>query len=192
MKRIFILILALMLIALPSLAEPMTGLAFTTGTAEDGSLMFYFEDLSLRLPADWQEKVLAEPSGNSLAFYHRASYEKYLEEGLENGGFLFSLGASVNSSFSELPAFEYLGFSEISCMNYYLELPSDYPAYMGDEAVRAEYDAMYAQIGQIAQDAVIYGEDTAAPQDDVEATDDTAPQDDVEATDDAGQGNQHL
>lgn len=185
MKRIFILILALMLIALPTLAEPMTGLAFTTGTAEDGSLMFYFEDLSLRLPADWQEKVLAEPSGNSLAFYHRASYEKYLEEGLENGGFLFSLGASVNSSFSELPAFEYLGFSEISCMNYYLELPSDYPAYMGDEAVRAEYDAMYAQIGQIAQDAVIYGEDTAAPQDDVEAMDDAMPQDDA-------QGNQHL
>ena len=180
MKRVFTLILAMLLLALPVLAEPMTGLAFTTDVAEDGSLVFYFEDLSLRLPAEWKDKVLGVPNGNSLSFYHRASYENYMAEGIENGGFLFSLGASVNTSFSELPSYKYLGFSDISCMNYYLELPSDYPAYMGDEAVRAEYDAMSAQIDQVAESVVIYGEDTAAPQ--------TEP----EPTDDGGQGNKHL
>ncbi len=183
MKRVLILILAMLMFALPALAEPMSGLAFTTEPGEDGSLVFYFEDLTLRLPPEWKDKVLGVPFGNSLGFYHRASYEKYLEEGIENGGFLFSLGASVNTSFSELPSFKYLGFSEISCMNYYMELPSDYPAYMGDESIRAEYDAMFAQVDQVAQSVVIYGPD-AAPQADAE------PQ--AGATDDAGQGNKHL
>ena len=181
MKRAFILILAMLMLALPVLAEPMTGLAFTTDVADDGSLIFYFEDLTMRLPASWDEKVVGLPGPSGLAFYHRASYEKYLEEGIENGGFLFSLGACVNSSFSELPSFEYLGFSEISCMNYYFELPSDYPAYMGDESIRAEYDAMHAQIDDIVKSVVIYGPDDeeAAP-----AQDDSAPAD-------SGQGNKH-
>lgn len=165
MKRIIPLILAALLFALPALAEPMTGLAFTTDVTEDGSLMFHFEDLSLRLPADWQEKVLAMPDEGGLSFYHRASYERYQQENLDAGGFLFALGASVDNSFSDLPAFKYLGFSEISCMNYYLRLPSDYPAFMDDEAVRAEYDAMYAQIDQIAADAEIYGESASAARD---------------------------
>ena len=40
MKRAFILILAMLMLALPVLAEPMTGLAFTTDVANDGSLIF--------------------------------------------------------------------------------------------------------------------------------------------------------
>lgn len=193
MKRVLILILAMLMLALPVMAEPMTGLAFTTDVAEDGSLIFYFEDLTLRLPAEWQDKVVGLPSENGLGFYHRASYEKYLEEGIENGGFLFSLGASVDSSFSDLPAFEYLGFSDISYMNYYIVLPSDYPAYAADESIRAEYDAMYAQVGQVVDSVVIYSAEDAAP-----APNDSAPATDAPATDapadaaPATDGNRHL
>lgn len=163
MKRIIACLLALMLLALP--AALAAGLDFTTETLADGSLVFKFDDLSLTLPADWADKVLAIPGEGGLSFYHRASYERYAAEGIDGGGFLFSLGASVNGSFSQLPAFTYLGFCEQSAMNYYLQLPSDYPAYMED-AVRAEYDAMYAQIDAIAQSAVIYGDKAPAqPQD---------------------------
>ncbi len=163
MKKRIALLLALLLAILP--AALADGLSFTTDTLQDGSLVFRFDDLSLTLPAGWADKVLAVPTDGGLSFYQRASYERYAAEGIEGGGFLFSLGASVNGSFSELPAFKYLGFSEKSAMNYYLVLPTDYPAY-NDEAARAEYDAMHAQIDAIAQSAVIYGEEAEpAPQD---------------------------
>ena len=155
MKRFIALVIALMLCALPALAE----LAFITETQADGSLVFRFSDLTMTFPADWAEKMLAMPTDGGLSFYQRASYEKYLEEDIEGGGYLFTLGASVNGSFSELPAFRYLGFSENSCMNYYMVLPTDYPAWMGDEAIRAEYDQMLAQVDAIADSVVIDPED---------------------------------
>ena len=55
----------------------------------------------------------------------------------------------------DLESFIYLGFSERSAMNYYMELPTDYPAYM-EEETRAEWDAMHAAIQGIAQGAVIH------------------------------------
>jgi len=155
MKKMFSLLIALLLIALPALAEPMSNLDYTDDLLPDGSPIYYFPELSLTLPADWNGKVMAVAEEGRTAFYQRASYEKYQEEGIEGGGFLFALGACVDRSFSELPAFKYIGFSEQSAMNYFLELPSDYPAYT-DDAIRAEYDAMHAQIDWVAEHAVIY------------------------------------
>ena len=159
MKRITAILLALMMFALSALAEPMSLLDYTDDILEDGSPIYYFPELSLKLPADWQGKVMAMPEAGRTAFYQIASYEKYRDEGIDGGGFLFALGASVNGSFSQLPAFRYLGFSEESSMNYYLELPSDYPAYFED-AIRAEYDAMAAQIDEVAQGVSFYAEQT--------------------------------
>ena len=156
MKRLFSLLIALLLIALPALAEPMSYLDYTDDLLPDGSPIYYFPELSLTLPADWGGKVMAVAEEGRTAFYQKASHERYRAEGLEGGGFLFALGASVNGSFSQLPAFEYIGFSEESALNYYLELPSDYPAYTGEEAVRAEYDAMAAQIDFVAEHAEFY------------------------------------
>ena len=188
MKRIFVLLLALMFAALPALADTApTGLAFTTDVAEDGSLVFYFDDLEMRLPPEWSDKVVGLPGDSCFGFYHRASYEAYKAEGLEGGGFLFSLGASVNHDFADLPSFRYLGFCENSCMNYFFVLPSDYPAYMQDD-IRAEYDAMYAQIDQIADSVVIYGEEESAPQTQPAPPLDAQP----ETEPSAGQGNKHL
>lgn len=135
--------------------QPMGALDYTDDILPDGSPIYYFQELSLTLPASWQGKVIAMPDGNGVSFYQRASYEKYQQEGIDGGGFLFQLGASVNSSFSELPSFEYLGFSEESCMNYYLVLPTDYPAYMQDD-IRAEYDEMSGQIDYVVRHVSFY------------------------------------
>ena len=161
MKRLLAILLALMVLAVPALSEPMSLLDYTDDLTEDGCPIYYFQELSLKLPADWRGKVMAMPETGRTAFYQTASYEKYRDEGIEGGGFLFALGASVNGSFSQLPAFEYLGYSEESGMNYYLELPSDYPAYFED-AIRAEYDAMAAQIDGIAQGVSFYAEQAPA------------------------------
>lgn len=157
MKRVFALLTALLILALPALAEPMSYFDYTDDILEDGSLIYYFPELSLQLPAEWRGKVMAVQQDNGTSFYQKASYEKYREEGVEGGGFLFMLGASVNGSFSQLPAFEYLGFSEESSLNYYLTLPTDYPAYM-DDAIRAEYDAMSAQTDYVVEHARLYAE----------------------------------
>lgn len=145
MKRTFALILALIfclvLAAVPAMAEP--------------ELVCYFEDVELHLPASWAGKLLMLPTATGATFYQKASYDRYMQDGLEGGGFLFSLGACVNNSYQELPSYIDLGLSERSAMHYYLQLPTDYPAYMQDD-IRAEYDAMNAQIRGIAQGAVLY------------------------------------
>ena len=155
------LLTALLLLVVPVSAEAMTEFDYTDDILEDGCPIYYFPEISLKLPVNWNGKVMVVKGEKGTSFYQKASYEKYQEEGLDEGGFLFMLGASVNSSFSELPAFEYLGFCEDSAMNYYLMLPTDYPAY-NDPAIRAEYDAMYSQIDYIVENADIYSEDKSS------------------------------
>lgn len=140
MKRLVVILLLIAIVSLPALAE--------------AELIYRTEDVELRLPASWSEKIMIVPTLSGASFYQKASYDKYMEEGIPGGGFLFSLGASVDSSFENLDEFIYLGFCEQSAMNYYLDLPTDYPAYM-EEETRAEWDAMHAAIQGIAQGAVI-------------------------------------
>jgi len=146
MRKLLLCMLALLLFALPALAD----FGFREEGLPDGSTVLHFDGLDMTLPAGWEEKVLMTDGDNGLSFYHAASYKKYLEEGIKGGGYLFTLNASRDASFSELPAFKYLGFSENAGMNYYLVLPSDYPAWMGDDAIRAEYDKLFAQVDAIA------------------------------------------
>ena len=155
MKKWLALVMILMLLGVCALAEPMTYTDYTDDILEDGSPIYYFPELSLKLPADWRGKVMAMPGDNGTSFYQIASYEKYQEEGLDGGGFLFMLGGSNNGSFSELPRFQYLGYSEASSMNYYLLLPTDYPAYF-EEDIRAEYDAMMAEVDYVAEHVEFY------------------------------------
>ena len=136
-------------------ATPMGTFDYTDDILPDGSLVYYFQDLSLRLPASWRGRLVVIPSDESVSFYQRASYDKYQEEGIDGGGFLFGMGACVNNSFTELPAYAYLGFSERSCMNYYLILPSDYSAYMQDD-IRAEYEAMEGEVDYVVENAEFY------------------------------------
>ena len=116
----------------------------------DGTYSYYFtgedfpQGLYVTMDQEWYQNTFVIEDDNSASFYHKDSYNAYADEGLEGGGFLFSIGASVNTDFQDLPQFEYIGFDEESCLNFFAELPSDYPAYMGDEDIRAEYDALSA------------------------------------------------
>ena len=142
MKRILALLLILVMMSVPVLAET--------------ELIYRSEDVELHLPGRWNGKILILPNPTGATFYQKASYDKYMEEGIPGGGYLFTLGSCVNNGFESLPSYIYLGFCEDSAMNYYMELPTDYPAYMDDE-IRAEWDDMYKMMRGIARGAVIRG-----------------------------------
>ena len=100
-----------------------------------------FPDISLYLPVSWEGRFTVETDDYGVAFYQTASYEKYLEEGLEGGGFLFRLGASEDESFRDLLAYQYLGYSENASMHFYLTLPPEYTAYPETD-VMEDYEDM--------------------------------------------------
>ena len=115
----------------------------------DGSYSYYFDQgVLVTLDENWYQNTFVKTGDRGASFYQKASYDAYAGEGVE-GGRLFTIGASVNTDFSELPSFEYIGFDEDSCMNYYAELPTDYQAYAGDETIRAGYDALWAEVRDV-------------------------------------------
>ncbi len=62
-------------------------MAYTDNVLSDGSLIYYFEEVAVTLPADWQGKFEIVTTDNSAAFYHKASHEKWQEKyGQEGGG----------------------------------------------------------------------------------------------------------
>lgn len=121
-------------------------LGFTENELQDGSLVYYFKEVAVTLPADWKGKFFVETKDNYATFYHKDSYDKMMEHYGFDGGRLFSLGYSVNDDFSELPSFQYIGFSEESAYNYFLEFPTDFQAYADEEAVKNEYQQLYEGI----------------------------------------------
>jgi len=115
----------------------------------DGTYSYYFEQgLKVTLDEEWYKNTMVIADDNGATFYHKASYEAYKEEGYE-GGRLFTLGASVNTDFKELPSFEYIGFDEEEAMNYFAVLPTDVQAYMKDEAAAQEYEKLYAGVKDV-------------------------------------------
>ena len=156
MKRTVSILMALLLAALPALAaQPFSPFDHLTGRSGGGRYLYYdFPDISLHLPIEWEGRVTVEQSDDGVSFYQTASLERYSAEGLPGGGFLFALCAGADEGWRELPAYQYLGFSENAGLHFYLLLPSDYPAFP-DDAVRAEYDGMAARIDEIAEMARI-------------------------------------
>lgn len=62
---------------------------------------------------------------------------------------MFTLKACPDDSYKELPEYEYIGYDEAAGMNYYVQLPTDYRAYMRDEGIRAEYDALMSEVEDV-------------------------------------------
>ena len=54
-------------------------LTFVNDTMDDGSQVYYFEEVAVTLPADWQGKVAVQAQDTSVTFYHKASKEKWQE-----------------------------------------------------------------------------------------------------------------
>ena len=156
MKKILSLILVFVLCIGFAFAESGNGFWYTDDVSEDGSLIYYFEDLSLTIPSSWFGRFIVKTTDLGVSFYQKASYERYKEDGEEYpGGHLFTLGRSVNSDFENLPSFKYIGFCEKSCFNYFFDLPSDFQPYIDDDIID-EYTAMFADIDWIADHVVFY------------------------------------
>ena len=157
MRRLIAVFLVMLFVALCASAEETEFSTFDFEYAHAGStsICYIFPDITLYMPLAWEGRITVEQSETGVSFYQTASLEKFVEEGLEEGGFLFRLCASEDESFRELPAYAYLGYSENVGLHFYLRLPSDYPAYPADEAIRAEYDEMEGAVDTIVEQAEI-------------------------------------
>lgn len=130
---------------------------FTDNILEDGSLIYYFKEVSLTLPADWKDKIDIEVKDNTATFYHKSSREKWQETNGSDGGKLVTLSCSVNDDFSELPDFSYIGFSEESVMNYFLVFPTDVQAYTEDSTIAEEFQQLNSEIDFVKEHARMLG-----------------------------------
>ena len=156
MKRLITLLVILLTTAMPAVADDFTPYDYHIKYAGNMDYVVYdFPDVMLYIPIEWKDAITVEQTDTGVAFFQTASYDKFLEDGLPKGGFLFKLRASEDESFRELPEYEYIGFSENAGLHFYLSLPSDYQAYVYDDDIRAEYDAMSKQISTIAEMAKI-------------------------------------
>ncbi len=154
MKRFVSILIALLLAVLPALAQEEQFSAFDhviLHTVNGKYVVYEFPDITLYLPSEWEDAITVEQKENGIAFYQTASLEKWAEKGFPNGGFLFELCASEDDDFRDLPTYKDLGFCDHVGLFFYLVVPSDYPAYMEDEAIRAEYDEMSGRIDEVAE-----------------------------------------
>jgi len=158
MKRIAAILILFSLAVFPALSEQSFSVFdWVTGSAGGGRYIYYdFPDVTLYMPAEWEGRITVEQDETGASFYQTSSHEKYLEEGIPGGGFLFRLCASEDEGFHDLPAWESIGYSENVGLYFYLILPTDYPAYPED-ACRAEYDEMASQIKPIVVDKATVG-----------------------------------
>jgi len=156
MKRLIILLVILLIAVIPAVAEFTPYDYHIMYTANGNYVVYDFPDIMLYIPIEWEDAITVEQTDTGLAFFQTASYDKFLEDGLPKGGFLFKLRASEDEGFRELPEYEYIGFSENAGLHFYLSMPSDYQAYVYDDDIRAEYDAMNKQIAGIAEMAKIH------------------------------------
>ena len=124
----------------------------------DGTYAYGFPRVLVTMDKTWYQntRVVLGEEGRTASFYHTDSYNAYAAEGLD-GGRLFTLGASVNTDFQKLPHFIYIDFDEEEAMNYYADLPTDYQAYTGDAAIRAEYDELWSQVEDVIADILVKG-----------------------------------
>ena len=156
MKRLITLLIVLLFAAMPAVAEFTSYDYHIMYTANGNFVVYDFPDVMLYIPIEWEDAITVEQTDTGVAFFQTASYDKYLEDGLPKGGFLFKLRTSEDESFRELPEYEYIGYSENAGLHFYLSMPSDYQAYVYDADIRAEYDAMNKQIEGIAEMAKIH------------------------------------
>ncbi len=146
----------------------------------DGTYAYGFPRVLVTMDKMWYQKtrVVLGEGESTASFYHKDSYNAYADEGLD-GGLLFTIGASVNTDFQNLPSFIYIGFDEEEAMNYYAVLPTDYQAYMGDEAIRAEYDELWSGVEDVIAGIRIKG---SAPYNEINLNSDTALSDRIRET----------
>ena len=132
---------------------------YLTLESREGDTIYVFDDVFVTVPGDWAGKLSIKVNENSISFYQ--SQSRWLwntREGFE-GGLLFSLGFSETGDYRNLPSYDELGRSADG--NYFLIYPTDYQAYDKVKSARAEYDAMWAEIGYVHDNSFCFLPDAA-------------------------------
>ena len=118
----------------------------------DGSYSYYFmQGINVTMDQEWYQNTFVKADEEKAVFYHRDSFYRYAEEGIDGGGRLFTIAASADTDFEQLPAYEYIGYDANAGLHYYVILPTDYPAYAEDEEIRAEYDSLWADVDTVIE-----------------------------------------
>ncbi len=122
---------------------------------QDGSAQFCFDDLLIvKIPSSWKDKYflyLEDEESNTISFYHKASYDKYMEAYGSPGGHLFTIGYFPDKSYEQAPHYLYLGLAEDGY--YAMLLPTDVQGWMEDPEIWAEWQMMNSEMGFVEDNA---------------------------------------
>lgn len=141
----------------------------------DGTYSYFFDQgIFVTMSEEWYQNTFVKAELGQATFYHKDSYEKYQESGIEDGGELFTIAYSVNTSFKDLEEMTYIGFDEEEMLNYYATKPTDYPAYVSDPAVKAEYDSLWSEVDDVIENIEILSVQTTDIEESAAETTDTA------------------
>ena len=165
MKKIITAMIAIvLLISLISISVSAEGMEdYNDYIRPDGSYSYYFyPGVLVTMPEEWYQNTIAKAYENRVVFCHKDSYNKWAEEGLENGGRLFTVACSVNTDFKDLDEMTYIGFDEENLLNYYATKPTDYQAYSQDAEIKAEYDRLFSTADEIIANIQILSADIPA------------------------------
>ncbi len=128
-------------------SEINTRWRYNLANMETGEIVLAVGDVIFILPADWAGKYDIRVHDNGVNIYHTLSRWAWnTREGYE-GGLLFSLGFSDTEDFRNLPS--YMEIGQVEDGWYYVIYPTDYQAYVGIPAAKAEYDKMLQDMESI-------------------------------------------
>lgn len=116
-----------------------------TITTYPSEISYQFTDVQVTIPSTWDGKYEIVQDGNSVYFYHKASREAWEAKGVQ-GGVLFSVNFSPDTSYQSLPSYCDLGSTAEGY--YFLAFPTDMQGYEPDASISSEYlsmskDSMY-------------------------------------------------
>lgn len=123
---------------------------------ESDNLTCEFKEISVTLPADWENKYNVITNERSVSFYHTASrngWTHQLNNGMESGGHLFTIALYQNYDFYNLPDFEIVGSGEYGI--YVSLLPTDVQGYYYDEEVWNEWTALADDLEKIRDSVTV-------------------------------------
>ena len=140
--------------------------AALTGDSRQEPIMTYEDkthELLLTFPLDWEERYLVSESETELSVFCRS-----VSESVPGSGLLFSIDRQTGELITEEDVLQQPTPGEIlfkgNGYTYFLRMPSDvqYPA--EEETLRAEYNAMSADVSKIIESIRLTGETRPAPQ----------------------------
>lgn len=112
-----------------------------------------WQEVSLKLPKEWQDLYVSEESAEQVCFYQKSSYGR---EQAESMGFLFSILRSGKPLY-DLPGAVPLAYTQKNM--YYMLLPTDVCYDYEDEQIAGEYVRLASCLDQIKETVRIDAED---------------------------------